>query len=1133
MSDFSNIVFSGWNPAGRTLVEASAGTGKTYNIQNVYLRLVLGGLAVRQILVVTFTDAATGELRDRLRAVLVAARDAIAGRTVAAKESERAERALDLARGTGTTDTELSRRLRAALMDFDSAPVQTIHGFCNSVLERYAFECGHDPDAELLTETSRIVRETCLDWWRRNAYAPDGEPEAQPFDDVGRICKLVTEALRAPDSLVTASGKSPDLARYQEQARIVGEIVCDVRRRLRDRAAMTYDSMLLNVREVLRDPAAGPRLRDVLRREFRAALIDEFQDTDPVQYEIFRVLFGKDTAPGDEPPLLFVGDPKQSIYGFRGGDIFTYYAAKADVPSDTRHSLGTNYRSEKALVDAINALFKDGADFRVFRNENIDSPGNLDAQGTVPEKTLLVDSKPDPAPFRLWTYEVEKDGSIATGGETDLRIKEDCAREIVRLLNDGTQLLGGRRITPRDIAILVRVHDDAADMQEVLKRHGVHSVRQDESSVLTSPYAGPFAALMQAMLTPGRPSALRNALAAEFMPCSDADLARFHDAEEEEAAAAASSAFATSPTAPATMEEWSQVLGEAGRRWREHSFMDAFFYLSDRLDLPAHVLALPDGLRRITDLRHLADLVHGAARELRLSPAALRRHFLDRISDSRDESEEDKIRLADDGDAVRIMTVFHSKGLEFPIVFVPTLWRMKSEARHQGSPVTRYHDADKRLVLDLTADKIDSAVTAAAKRESMEENIRLVYVALTRAANRVYCAELWKPEGRSRCAKETHALTLILDHWRAQNGIPAPSGRTDPGTPPAVHGSILACNPPPDLPDARYKPSAPTSLVPSLEPPLVDKTHGHASFSSLTYAAGGISVVALPAPLDSPRDVDQSDSDAPDSDAALGDATPDPIFSIPGGAKLGTCWHEIFEVIDFAAPAADIDAEIDLRLDRHRVCPNPPPVVPDEIRRMALERRQSVHEMVRRVLKTPLAGFRLRDIPRAARRSELEFDFSLDCGCPVGDMADLLSVHWGAAPWQKEFIDSLRARTNRIPDGFMTGAIDLVFRHAGKFYIVDWKSNQIGRTPESFEAAGLHAEMAAHGYYLQYLIYTVALHGFLARRLANYDYDAHFGGIYYLFLRGMDGASSRGVFHDRPSRALVEALSRFLGGCTP
>lgn len=1204
MAEFDAIVF---DPAttlgGKTLVQASAGTGKTYNIQNVYLRLVVSdGLPVESLLVVTFTEAATHELRERLRTILAKCRDHLEGR-LATEDPDRtrveAVLALPLKGDTavGKTPDALSR-VRLALMEFDNAAIFTIHAFCKRILDRYAFECGYDPDAELLEKENRIVADVCRDWWRAQMYRPAA---AFPIslEGPGALAGLVQERLARPgaelrpkpvssatakaalsalettvggfltaraatgrlahlnplaDAKAAEAGMAELLAAVQARPmdpRVVREWVVEATQRLdkakwkgtpglaedekealaevlravhqvlagdiggivetlaervraevRERRAMTYDDMLENVRRALADATVAERLLVVLRAEFPAALIDEFQDTDPVQYEIFEQIFGK----AKTLPLLFVGDPKQAIFGFRGGDVFTYYRAHREVAADRCHTLGTNYRSETRLVAAVNELFADHNDDRAFVNPNIRTAA-LKARDVPAGRRLTVDGKPDATPFRLWHYAVAQKRVPGADSPAAVRVYAEVADEIVRLLSDPKLTLGERRVRPSDIAILVTTHAEADSLQAALAARAVNSVRQSTGNVMDGEEARGMALILHAMLEPGNAGAVRSALATPLLPCLRADLLRFGP-DALRAVPEDPTPSAPSGARPDSLEAWMGEFKDAGSLWRRRSFIAGFRHLVERLGLKAHLIGMEDGERRLTDVLHLADLAHQAARTNGLAPPSLLRWFIRQLDPGqRDPDAAQTSRRSSDDDAVRIMTVFVSKGLEFPIVFVPTLWRRNADRARPGERIALYHDGDA-MVLDL--DHANPEVRDRVRQEKLEEDLRLIYVAVTRAVNRTYLVSL------SAGDPGAYALPRLINRWRAAGG-------PDTGSAVAFEECADEDETSAETPAVWTRGREPAPKASALQaeaertgtPPRVDKAHGHTSFTSLAMhdrVAPGLEL----------RDVDGSDaaSGAPDPDDTG-------IFSIPGGAKTGECWHSILERLDFQGDPDHVRSVVEGELDRYHICNGPT----DEV---ISRQREAVHEMIERVLTVPLAGdpgFRLRDIPRRARRSEMAFHFTLQQHRgqqPLGVLRQALDRHWQGPARSEAFLATLAGATPSLPLGFMTGFMDLVFCHRDRFYIVDWKSNKLGGRAGDFGPGGLAREMAVHSYYLQYLIYTVAVHGFLSQALAAYDYDRHFGGVFYVFLRGVDGSPGRGIFHDRPARELIEAMSAVL-----
>lgn len=1199
MRDYSvRLKDPGFKMDAPALVEASAGTGKTYNIQNAYLRLILGHqLKVDSILVVTFTEAATHELRDRLRKILSYARAVLEGRAL--PDSNENDRVREMLAAAGVDAEDRMRRadalgmLKLAMMDFDNAAIFTIHGFCNRVLERYAFECGHDPLATLATDTSKMIEDACKDWWRRNAYESNGATDFKSVEDLAEIvrslvgktyaqlapeapeyidllpdikkeCDILCEAIggltgkgvwcdgyrfrriksaaevldaaplmklcgratglpvlgdEAPESSLFAalayigslqahppcadddaqpfkralkkiSEDAEGFINAVGQKSALEEVLAEVRRRVVEEGVLTYDDMLRNVLSAL-ESDGGEELCQLLRDEFKAAMIDEFQDTDSVQYAIFKELFGR----GDIP-LVYVGDPKQAIYGFRGGDVFTYYQARRAIAEDRRFNLGTNFRSEAQLVAAVNELFKDSGMPGTFRHEAIPYDGELKANG-VPESKVLVHPEDSAHPIRIWDY--EHDGSKKPGLTVPLvaTLIGDMADEIVRLISDDGFTIGSERVQPRHIAVLVRTHSEASLVSKALHVRRVNAVLQNTGNVFDTREARELALLLQAMLSPADAYAVRGALACGIVPCSFAEILAFR-AED-----------GTAPTrsgeGSTTLDEWMDIFRAAGEEWRDSSVIGALNYFMTRTRMRAHLVKQSDGERRLTNLLHLSELLNESSGTLGHGPRMLLDWYRRQLDEStREQQDEHLMRLASDEDAVRIMTVYKSKGLEFPIVFIPTLWRKKAAAKGQKDKVIGYHGAAGERA--VTIDVNDESAKAMAAEESFQEDIRLIYVAVTRAANRVYLTQV------GPLNSGVYALDWVLENHAARMADGDGSAIEIVGKSGEVSGPLLA--------------SARSADAVGLEvagTPDIDHGHGHTSFSSLEPNTQDLVDTSA-------RDID-GESDPARASLDVGAVGTD-IFSIPGGARTGQCWHEIFEDIDFQSERKVIARVVDDKIERYGICNSPS----GDISRA---RRSAVLKMVEGTLDVPLPmpsgsdTFALRDIPLRSRRAELEFNFSLrQSGGEVRTTAivEVLRRHWGEDENRTEFLESVRNWDRRIPRGFMTGFIDLVCCHRDRFYIIDWKSNRRYGRLADFGSSGIMNEMARNTYFLQYLIYSVALHGYLDRHLQDYDYERHFGSVFYVFLRGIANRETRGIFSDRPARELIADLTEVLAG---
>ena len=1260
----SRVTAPAFSMDGASLVEASAGTGKTYSIQTLFLRLVIErGLQVRSILVVTFTEAATKELRDRLRSVLYKCQLAVEGALPSddgdyVRVNDILALPLQGERIFPAYDAERAFRARRALLDFDEAAIHTIHGFCSRCLSRFAFECGHDFSAEVIGESSEVVEELCEDWWRRNVYA--ASPIRLAAMATGKVSlenlkRLAEERIAKPDALLrpaASQSAAPDIeelframldawdreavdaaltkARVSgtklrantrdklfgqldalERGRIAAEMFtglerltpeflanalnqsspgppdhpffercsafmdglraaaesalpCAARdvaagyaRRRRQRAVLSYDDILLDVRQALRNPQQNDALLAALRGEYAAALIDEFQDTDPVQYEIFRRVFIEAGA-----PVFLVGDPKQAIYGFRNGDIFTYYAAAEAVRrgrAGREYSLDKNFRSEKRLVDAVNQVFRDH-DERAFINDHIAYPGALDAQGKPLEESLTVAGQTDAAPFRVWYYtDYAPQGKKAPPGQDNpyaRRMYADAADEVVRLLNDDGTRIAGKRVQPSDIAMLVLTHREADYIHRELSRRRVPAVRQSTGNVFDSLEAEDMQLLMAVMADPTNLSAARSFLATDLVDLSDAELVALTEGErirEDETERSLRAAGLH------TMEDYVAFFREANDRWRSGSFMQAFTYVGKRLRLRERVVGLADGERRLTNILQLADLIHHAAVARRLGvDGALNWIARQRAASTREQDDAYEMRLESDADAVQIMTVFKSKGLQFPIVFAPTMWRRKPEAKRKNEIVVEYHEpvaasgpaageAEEscevegdssdvpRMILDVSADK---DAEEKAKQEKRQEDVRLFYVAVTRAIHRVYViwGDLHNDDG---------ALAHVLDDGPLKAHDTARDMQARGQDERAVGAALLTLRAQAKREEGwaperceRSSAQSPADLRGADDPWFevdVDKTHGHTSFSG--FAPHDQAPSAGDA---EERDYDGEDAGEEPEDESRNELT---IFTFPAGRRTGHCWHAIFENMDFTwlsdGPNSNEGSarEIVQKMLKLYGLREPPGTPEDE------QRAEIVFDMVRRTLRQELwpdAGFVLADVPRSDRLAEMEFSFPLrdEPGRRASVVADVLERRWRGDPVKKPFLDRIRASAwgkgggggELIPRGFMTGCIDLFFRHGGRYYVLDWKSNRRGGRPQDFDETGLREEMAAHTYFLQYLVYTVAAHKYLEGCLPDYGYDERFGGVCYVFLRGVDGRTpGRGVFFDRPGPELIEDIAAELG----
>ncbi|MGY3877278.1 exodeoxyribonuclease V subunit beta [Aeromonas enteropelogenes] len=1176
---------------GERLIEASAGTGKTYTIAGLYLRLLLGHgplieegedagqpsaherpLSVTEILVVTFTEAATAELRGRIRGRIHEARlafmrgqsnDALLAQLLAEVE-----------------DHELAaRRLLAAERQMDEAAVFTIHGFCQRMLKQNAFESGALFETEFLTDDSQLRLQAVSDYWRAEFYPVDktlasavralwpspaallremngwldnSELEMRPpaGDEtlaarhqaaMARIAAVkaawlaqVDEIRRQTDGHISrytgknyegwlakiadwaqdeASGYAipkelerfgqtvleenlkkggavPTLPLFSEidallasrpgiRDLILQRAAVVVRSRMqaskRQAHQLSFDDLLKDLDGALDSPL-GERLCERIRATYRVAMIDEFQDTDPQQYRIFHRLYGghQDTA------LLMIGDPKQAIYGFRGADIFTYIQARRNVSA--HYTLGRNWRSSGALVAAVNGLFERAKDPFIYEADIPFLP--VEAQGK--SKALLLDGVIAPV-LHCWQLTGQP---TFNRGDYQSKMARATAAEIHRLLTlarEGKALIGSEPVKAGDIAVLVRTGAEGKLVQQELARLAIASVYlSNRESVLEQVEAREILLILHACQNPSEERSLRAALATGLF---DLDAKALDELASDERA----------------WESAVQEFMEYRKVWHRRGVLAMLRALLHRRNLASSLLASPYGERRLTNFLHLGELLQQVSSELD-GEYALLRWLGEAVNRQSGQDAEQILRLESERKLVQIVTIHKSKGLEYPLVFLPFI------CSHRSADTPLYHEADEagnRTILDLTGAE-DSL--AEADKERLAEDLRLLYVALTRGVYATWLGLAPVRSGNGKSEKTDLHQTAI--------GYLLQKGEEGDAATLATALSALAQ----DLPGVAVGEPSLTRPVPlpaeeeQLGEPQVRRFGGTlerdwwiSSYSGLAAQGHGHSKGVLA----NPGFDDEVVTEAAVLAAEEPVQAPQPsIFTFPKGARPGTLLHSLFETIDFQSVAGEPLAQhIATLLAQDGF---------DE------SWAQVLQQQVEAVLETPLeTGFgepvRLRDL--APERKQVELEFFLPMGRVTAQALTALCQQY-----------DLLSRGNKplsfaTVQGMLKGFIDLVFEWQGRWYLLDYKSNHLGMSPTDYSRPALELAMVEHRYDLQYQLYSLALHRLLALRLPGYDFEQHFGGVFYLFLRGMPQG---GIFHTRPSRELVLGLDRlFSEGVTP
>ncbi len=1200
---------------GIRLIEASAGTGKTYTIAMLYLRLVLGhGLPQRylspEILVLTFTDAAASELRDRIRLRLTEAAQVFRGQRPADPALQ------DIMQAYPAEDHEQQAFvLEQAAEWLDEAAISTIHAWCLRVLQQHAFDSGSLFSLRLVKDLRDRRDEVVRDVWREWFYplsavdaarmtrllgSPDtlardldrlvsansvrvcfaGLPARQRWSEVLQqlgqqqavmdaawqqvyslwqqcgdevrdlleqasstgqlsktkyskpICQSLYDALNnadaatppaaqvlvkmTPSALSGATNKgkqTPEHAFFdrveqwlshvpaikEQEQQLLLALLTDLQQAVTQRLALlmrtngelSFDDLLTQLDNALTGPDADA-LAQRLRQRFPMALIDEFQDTDPLQFRLFSRLYDRrrwSLAEQQQAPacaLLMIGDPKQAIYSFRGADLPTYLQARqyADQPC---YTLTTNYRSDQALVEAVNALFSWGDSFPqgVFRQGN-DANGLpfQPVQAARQQSPLQQQGADGWQPVRPLHLVISSDDETLSKGKAQTYLAQVCAEQISQWLSQGaagqlclfeTETVRG--IAPGDIAVLVRTRHEARDIRVALQARGISSVfGSNRDSVYASQEAVQLQLWLEALVNPWDETRLRLALATPLLGYEWSRLAQLRVDEQA----------------------WEVELERAQQChacWQQEGVLSAIRRWLFAYQVPARLLSdqYADGERALTNLLHLAELLQTASVDLQGEHALIRYLAEHRAAADRGASDEAMLRLESDSERVRIVTLHQSKGLEYPLVCLPFTC-LPSGVKPKSW--RHYHDAQGLAVIDLDNGSATTA-TALAAAEQLQEDMRLFYVGLTRARHLLWTAVLPVTKGTGKALLGDTPWAVLLTGENELTDI-------------AVLGQKLS-----DLCQhlAPYSQFEAVSFIqePACSPvqlatPTVDLLPAR-RFAGLpdqpwwisSYSALGQTESAVTSTVVVPDDARMANFDE-ELRSALSD--------LPRGAETGTFWHEILE---FAADyhfgrSAD---------DLHQI--------EAELEKRCLQRgwqehydtlKQALPDWLRQSFSLP-QGNQLALSNLQEYYVELEFWLASD-QVSVADLDALIGRY--CVPNEPR-----PALTPMRLNGLFKGFIDLVFAHQGRYYILDYKSNYLGDQALDYAPERIRQDMLKHRYDVQYALYLLALHRLLKVRLADYDYDLHIGGAVYLYLRGR-GHEQMGEFAECPPRQLVEAL---------
>ena len=1119
-------------PGSTTVLEASAGTGKTFALAGLVTRYIAEGVAgLDQMLLITFSRSATQELRDRVRRQISEAVAALRNPQLAGGKRDN-ELIAHLLTGTPAEIEQRRTRLGDALAGFDAATIATIHQFCHLVLTSLGVAGDNDAGVELVESLDALVVEIVDDLY----LARFGRGRDEPPLKYPQALKIAREVVNNPSTELRP--RDPEPGSYAAASVEFAEAVrAEIEIRKRRQGILGYDDLLSRLADALEADDSPARAR--MSRRWPVVMVDEFQDTDPVQWRVIDRAFTK--ASSGASTLVLIGDPKQAIYAFRGGDIHTYLHA-ADFAGQ-KQTMGTNWRSDGALVARLQA---------VLRGTELGDPRIVVHDVDPRHQGTRLAGAPSNEPLRL---RVVPRSAFGKSGDTligidDLRsyIGRDLAADIAGVIRSGATF-DGETVQAEDIAVIVEKRKDARACFRALTEAGIPAVYTGDSDVFDSEASDDWLALLEAFDQPHRSGVVRAAATTMFFGHSAADLAADGDALTDSVAD--------------TIREWADHARSCG--------VAAVFEAARLGGMADRTLACRDGERYMTDMAHMTELLQEAAHRDHLTLPALRDWLRDRREECSGSTEHNK-RLDRDAAAVQVMTVHGSKGLQFPIVYLPFAFNRNVQQRDE----ILFHDGQTRcLHIGGKAAADYGEVAVLGRREAAGDDSRLMYVAMTRAQAQVVM--WWAP---SRDEPNGGLSRLLRGRRPGQNQIPdqCPTKTVTDEEARARFAEWEAAGGP-VVEDAEIAGDAgDAGVAGELDTAELGVRHFHrdidtvwrrTSYSGLVRAAqDSVGVSSEPEVVELDDEVTDialgtpagpesgpGTPAAPDGEPAA--AVPSPMAELPTGARFGTLVHAVLESAD--PSSADLTVELREQIERHSVW-WPVDVAPADLAAALTP----LHD-------TPLGpladGLTLRRIPLSDRLCELDFEFPLaggdlrtDSAGPDGPRSEIRLRNVGALLAAHLPADDPLARyAGRLTDvalgqqplrGYLSGSLDVVLRiPAGadvpgghRYLVADYKTNWLGDTNRPLTAADYTtprmAEAMMHSDYpLQALLYSVVLHRFLRWRLPGYDPDRHLGGVLYLFLRGMCGPHTpvvdgqpAGVFAWKPPAGLVTALSDLLDG---
>ncbi len=1111
------------------LIEASAGTGKTYSIAILALRLLLEKkIPIQEILMVTFTKAAVAELEERIREFIRNAWRYTQGEDISDTTIKSVVDKYGMAQS--------AELLRPAIINLDETKVMTIHGFCQQTLNEFAFEAGQLFNTELIQDTTKIIEREIQDFWRKkittldkellailiektdlkqehiyniiqghlsgkkyifydeankNKYNLDDNKQQellqnidaskvaiQAFEDEfasylkaqkpilneifekSKLAKnafedLVDEPIAFLNLIQIHIKKGTNYAqkylsiffeyadKYQQiqqsysdsiedamsyiYAVAIDYIVPRTEAHKRAYSLVSFDDMIEQLHSALddeKDRENNFSLSNKLAGKYKAVFIDEFQDTDKIQYDIFQMAFDGKSI------LFYIGDPKQSIYAFRRADIATYLKARDHVPN--LYSMNTNYRSTNSYIQALNQFFLPEEDFDTFHFENENERivyHKVNAPTSDSKNVFLKgESACPPLIFQFLSNQDEINQSVKN---TVLELLTDESYTIY-----DTNLKAQRRIRPSDIGILIRTNNRASQIKVALSKSGIPAVTVADTKILQSDEAKDMAYLLEAVLQPTQ-SNIRRALTTGFIRYDANKILTLND------------------------EKAVQSFREYFGIWKKDGIYFMLMTIIAQFDIQTNLLQThaENGERILTNLMHLAEIIYKTANRRHFEPAEVLDWLKVNIEKAQSTDDEWQQRIENDEDAVKIVTIHKSKGLQYPIVFAPDL--DFSNSTSEKSRIISFRNDNGEYVTARYAQLSTQEQNLFSKQQE-QENRRLLYVALTRAK---YSCYIFKSN-----SSKSSTLSYFTEPLKYNDLIVQYTKDEQPNT----------------IKTYKAERSERQEVLKPKQFSLREINWAKISYSRL---AGDHAMVVS----------DHTKIEMTGYDHFI-------FNTLPKGSKTGNFLHAILERLDFTNAE---NWKYIIKQVSGQYYPNADLVF-----------LEAVKEMLDHVINTGIPvieeSIKLADVPFHQCLHELEFDYPFSSF----NAATLTTLRKEGIAIKSEFNDY---------SGFMNGKVDLFFEHNGKYYILDWKSNHLGNTISDYAADKIATAMSANNYHLQYLIYTYAVQKYLRFKLPHFDYKRDFGGVIYLFVRGIRQGTTNGIFYQKPTMEQVKKMEKVFG----